>query len=105
MRDWKFQQDFHFEYYEVKADHGGMVPLECCPPFSTSLTDTGINNQLATLHFGRTHAVRIQAAGSRFPSFCGLLPSVCRASPATPSRVLAGSLRSDPLFDLVEHHS
>jgi poly(3-hydroxybutyrate) depolymerase len=27
MRDWMFQQDFHFEYYEVKADHGGMVPL------------------------------------------------------------------------------
>jgi predicted peptidase len=27
MRDWMFQQDFTFEYYEVKADHGGMVPL------------------------------------------------------------------------------
>jgi predicted peptidase len=27
MRDWMFQQDFHFEYYEVKADHPGMVPL------------------------------------------------------------------------------
>jgi poly(3-hydroxybutyrate) depolymerase len=27
MRDWMFQQDFRFEYYEVKADHGGMVPL------------------------------------------------------------------------------
>jgi predicted peptidase len=27
MRDWMFQQDFQFEYYEVKADHGGMVPL------------------------------------------------------------------------------
>jgi poly(3-hydroxybutyrate) depolymerase len=27
MRDWIFEQDFSFEYYEVKADHGGMVPL------------------------------------------------------------------------------
>ncbi len=27
MRDWMFQQNFTFEYYEVKADHGGMVPL------------------------------------------------------------------------------
>jgi len=27
MRDWMFQQDLTFEYYEVKADHGGMVPL------------------------------------------------------------------------------
>lgn len=27
MRDWMFQQDLAFEYYEVKADHGGMVPL------------------------------------------------------------------------------
>ena len=27
MRDWMFKQDFTFEYYEVKADHGGMVPL------------------------------------------------------------------------------
>jgi poly(3-hydroxybutyrate) depolymerase len=27
MRDWMFQQDLRFEYYEVKADHGGMVPL------------------------------------------------------------------------------
>jgi predicted esterase len=27
MRDWMFQQDFQFEYYEVKADHPGMVPL------------------------------------------------------------------------------
>jgi poly(3-hydroxybutyrate) depolymerase len=27
MRDWMFQQDVTFEYYEVKADHGGMVPL------------------------------------------------------------------------------
>jgi poly(3-hydroxybutyrate) depolymerase len=27
MRDWMFQQQFTFEYYEVKADHGGMVPL------------------------------------------------------------------------------
>lgn len=27
MRDWMFQQNFSFEYYEVKADHGGMVPL------------------------------------------------------------------------------
>lgn len=27
MRDWMFQQNFYFEYYEVKADHGGMVPL------------------------------------------------------------------------------
>ena len=27
MRDWMFQQDFRFEYYEVKADHPGMVPL------------------------------------------------------------------------------
>jgi len=27
MRDWMFQQDFYFEYYEVKADHPGMVPL------------------------------------------------------------------------------
>jgi len=27
MRDWMFQQNFIFEYYEVKADHGGMVPL------------------------------------------------------------------------------
>jgi predicted peptidase len=27
MRDWMFQQDFPFEYYEVRADHGGMVPL------------------------------------------------------------------------------
>jgi len=27
MRDWMFTQDFTFEYYEVKADHGGMVPL------------------------------------------------------------------------------
>lgn len=27
MRDWMFQQEFTFEYYEVKADHGGMVPL------------------------------------------------------------------------------
>jgi predicted peptidase len=27
MRDWMFQQNLTFEYYEVKADHGGMVPL------------------------------------------------------------------------------
>jgi hypothetical protein len=27
MRDWMFQQDFTFEYYEVKGDHGGMVSL------------------------------------------------------------------------------
>jgi poly(3-hydroxybutyrate) depolymerase len=27
MRDWMFQQKLTFEYYEVKADHGGMVPL------------------------------------------------------------------------------
>jgi len=27
MRDWMFQRDFTFEYYDVKADHGGMVPL------------------------------------------------------------------------------
>lgn len=27
MRDWMFQQGFNFEYYEVKADHPGMVPL------------------------------------------------------------------------------
>jgi poly(3-hydroxybutyrate) depolymerase len=27
MRDWMFEQDFKFEYYEVKADHPGMVPL------------------------------------------------------------------------------
>jgi len=27
MRDWMFQQDFQFEYYEVKGDHPGMVPL------------------------------------------------------------------------------
>ena len=27
MRDWMFKQDMTFEYYEVKADHGGMVPL------------------------------------------------------------------------------
>jgi predicted peptidase len=27
MRDWMFQQNFTFEYYEVKSDHGGMVPL------------------------------------------------------------------------------
>lgn len=27
MRDWMFKQDFAFEYYEVKANHGGMVPL------------------------------------------------------------------------------
>jgi hypothetical protein len=27
MRDWMLQQDFTFEFYEVKADHGGMVPL------------------------------------------------------------------------------
>jgi predicted peptidase len=27
MRDWMFQQDLTFEYYEVRADHGGMVPL------------------------------------------------------------------------------
>ncbi|MBZ5576229.1 MAG: hypothetical protein LAP40_06705 [Acidobacteriia bacterium] len=27
MRDWMFQHDFRFEYYEVKADHGGMLPL------------------------------------------------------------------------------
>ncbi len=27
MRDWMFQQGFNVEYYEVKADHQGMVPL------------------------------------------------------------------------------
>jgi poly(3-hydroxybutyrate) depolymerase len=27
MRDWMFKQPYTFEYYEVKADHGGMVPL------------------------------------------------------------------------------
>jgi predicted esterase len=27
MRDWMFKQALTFEYYEVKADHGGMVPL------------------------------------------------------------------------------
>lgn len=27
MRDWMLQHDFQFEYYEVKADHPGMVPL------------------------------------------------------------------------------
>jgi predicted peptidase len=27
MRDWIFHQNFTFEYYEVKADHGGMVRL------------------------------------------------------------------------------
>ncbi len=27
MRDWMFRQPYTFEYYEVKADHGGMVPL------------------------------------------------------------------------------
>jgi poly(3-hydroxybutyrate) depolymerase len=27
MRDWMFQQNLTFEYYEVKADHGGMVTL------------------------------------------------------------------------------
>ena len=27
MRDWMFQQNLTFEYYEVKADHGGVVPL------------------------------------------------------------------------------
>jgi predicted peptidase len=27
MRDWMFQQNLTFEYYEVKADHGGMVRL------------------------------------------------------------------------------
>lgn len=27
MRDWMLQQGFDFEYYEVKADHPGMVPL------------------------------------------------------------------------------
>jgi enterochelin esterase-like enzyme len=27
MRDWMVQQGFDFEYYEVKADHPGMVPL------------------------------------------------------------------------------
>ena len=27
MRDWMFRQNLTFEYYEVKADHGGMVPL------------------------------------------------------------------------------
>jgi predicted peptidase len=27
MRDWMFQQNLTFEYYEVKADHPGMVPL------------------------------------------------------------------------------
>ena len=27
MRDSMTRRDFLFEYYEVKADHGGMVPL------------------------------------------------------------------------------
>jgi enterochelin esterase-like enzyme len=27
MRDWMLQHDFQFEYYEVKANHPGMVPL------------------------------------------------------------------------------
>ena len=45
MRDWMFDQDFKFEYYEVKANHPGMVRLFCLRSL-TSSTVTAANSRL-----------------------------------------------------------